>query len=96
MNRDVIWCVVILIILCIICSIASVFWERQNWDWYIPGLEHSTSPSQTDVDERSWALTPKASFINGFFIFLTMVILLQILIPISLYVTIEIVKLIQV
>ena len=96
MNRDVIWCVVILIILCIICAVASVFWERQHDDWYVPDLSHVTGADQTRAEPRSSQMTLRDAFINGFFIFLTMVILLQILIPISLYVTIEIVKLIQV
>jgi phospholipid-translocating ATPase len=87
MNRDVIWCVVLLIILCLSAAVASVLWERETssvvWtDWY--------NKKGGDVEES------RNNFSAGFFIFLTMVILLQILIPISLYVSIELVKLAQV
>merc|ERR1712130_13656 len=95
MNRDVIWCVVILLILCIICAVASVLWERDNSAWYVPDLSLVTGSAENRFVGVS-EMTVRDAFVNGFFIFLTMIILLQILIPISLYVTIEIVKLCQV
>lgn len=87
MNRDVIWCVVILMSLCITGAIASSLWERDNSEkhWYI-SKQPGSSESFNTYD----------GVLNGFFTFLRMVVLLQILIPLSLYITIEIVKLIHV
>ena len=88
MNRDVIWCVVILLILCMSGAVAGVLWERDartsqlTGNWYIP--------SEGDTTENKNEL-----FLLGFYMFLRMVVLLQILIPLSLYITIEIVKLFQ-
>ncbi|CBY21145.1 unnamed protein product [Oikopleura dioica] len=88
MNRDVIWCVVILLILCMSGAVAGVLWERDartsqlTGNWYIP--------SEGDSTENKNEL-----FLVGFYMFLRMVVLLQILIPLSLYITIEIVKLFQ-
>lgn len=88
MNRDVIWCVVILLILCMSGAVAGVLWERDartsqlTGNWYIP--------SEGDTTENKNEL-----FLVGFYMFLRMVVLLQILIPLSLYITIEIVKLFQ-
>ena len=80
MNRDIILFAGLLILMCCSTSAASVIYQEQNQAWYFP--------SQSNQNGQL--------FIHGFFVFLTMVILLQILIPISLYVSIELVKLVQV
>ncbi|XP_059487582.1 phospholipid-transporting ATPase VA isoform X2 [Neocloeon triangulifer] len=81
MNRDVVWCVVILVVLCIIGAIGCRFW-----------LSSVTSSTY-------WPL-----FITEYFspayeavlTFWTYVIILQVMIPLSLYVTIEMTKILQV
>ena len=80
---------------CIICAVTSVLWERDNSAWYVPDLSLVTGSAENRFVGVS-EMTVRDAFVNGFFIFLTMIILLQILIPISLYVTIEIIKLCQV
>ena len=79
MNRDIILFAGLLVLMCCSTSAASVIYQEQNTAWYFP--------SQSNQNGQL--------FIHGFFVFLTMVILLQILIPISLYVSIELVKLVH-
>ena len=80
MNRDIILFAVLLIIMCCSAAAASVVIQERDFDWYLPPQSNQNGQL----------------FIHGFFVFLTMVILLQILIPISLYVSLELVKLVQV
>lgn len=86
MNTDVIWCVVLLIIMCLIGAVGNGVWAA-----------YQSRINQTVLfippTEENETLSPALS---GFYMFWTMVILLQVLIPISLYVSIEIVKVGQV
>ncbi|BET01538.1 E1-E2 ATPase [Nesidiocoris tenuis] len=81
-NRDVIWCVVMLVFLCVLGSIGSKLWL----DAY-QGLP--------DLPLFITNTAPNDSF-EAFLNFWTFVIILQTMIPLSLYVTIEMAKLLQV
>ncbi|KOC66842.1 putative phospholipid-transporting ATPase VD [Habropoda laboriosa] len=80
MNKDVIWCVVILVILCVIGATGCRFW-LSDYDGltFVPFIPHLQDPNYESM------LT-----------FWTFVIILQVMIPLSLYVTIEMAKVGQV
>ncbi|XP_067949362.1 phospholipid-transporting ATPase VA-like isoform X2 [Watersipora subatra] len=87
MNRDVIWCLVILLFLCFFSAIGSGVWLSEHWDTpdavpYIPfedGVRNESNPA-----------------LEGFLRFWTFIIIYQVMIPLSLYATLEIVKSCQV
>uniref|UniRef100_A0A8D2L9A8 Phospholipid-transporting ATPase n=1 Tax=Varanus komodoensis TaxID=61221 RepID=A0A8D2L9A8_VARKO len=85
MNVSVLWCVLILITMCLLSAICHGIWVWQYDDkkkavFDVPG------PSG-----KYWS-----PFQAAFYLFLTMIIVFQVLIPISLYVSIEVVKVCQV
>ncbi|PSN32447.1 hypothetical protein C0J52_17592, partial [Blattella germanica] len=82
MNLDVIWCVLILFVLCVIGAVGCKLW-LSSYETY---------------DNHSVPFIPLASspVHEGFLGFWTFIIILQVMIPLSLYVTIEMAKLIQV
>ncbi|KAG5676651.1 hypothetical protein PVAND_006470 [Polypedilum vanderplanki] len=80
MNIDVVWCVIILILLCAVGAIGCYLW-LSKFSGEIPFL---TSFDMADPKKES------------FYMFLRLIIILQILIPLALYVTIEVCKLFQV
>lgn len=84
MNVDIFFCVGLLFIMCLIGAIGHGVWNGTF-------VEHPSLYFIPDVNGNY--LAPALS---GFYMFLTMIILLQVLIPISLYVSIEFVKLGQV
>ncbi|XP_007947635.1 phospholipid-transporting ATPase VD [Orycteropus afer afer] len=82
-NTDVLWCVLLLIIMCFTGALGHGIWLSRYKDtpfFNIPGPD-------------GHVISP---VLAGFYMFWTMIILLQVLIPISLYVSIEIVKLGQI
>ncbi|XP_048348215.1 phospholipid-transporting ATPase VB isoform X2 [Sphaerodactylus townsendi] len=83
MNIDIFFCVGLLIIMCLVGAVGHGIWN---------GL-FLEPPLYIIPDINGNYLAPAVA---GFYMFLTMIILLQILIPISLYVSIELVKLGQV
>ncbi|EHB07732.1 Putative phospholipid-transporting ATPase VB [Heterocephalus glaber] len=83
MNMDIFFCIGILFLMCLSGAIGHSFWN---------GTFKEHPPF--DVPDANGNFLPPA--LGGFYIFLTMIILLQVLIPISLYVSIELVKLGQV
>lgn len=84
MNGDIIWCIVILIVLCTFSALGRKFWLEDYTG------DHSRVPFlTTDVK-------PPLEFLSFIWIFFTFMILYQMIIPISLYVTIEMVKLGQI
>lgn len=82
MNMEVIWCVVVLCLLCFIGAVGSGLWLG-TFTEYVPFLNTLTFEATNPGFE-------------GFLTFWTFVIILQIIIPLSLYVTIEMTKLAQV
>ncbi|XP_030646946.1 probable phospholipid-transporting ATPase VA [Chanos chanos] len=84
MNVDVFWCVIILLVMCLFCAIGHGLWMYQYGDKR-PVFD-VLSPEGTD-------LSPALSAI---YLFLTLIIVFQVLVPISLFVSIEIVKICQV
>nr|XP_019596286.1 PREDICTED: probable phospholipid-transporting ATPase VB isoform X1 [Rhinolophus sinicus]XP_019596295.1 PREDICTED: probable phospholipid-transporting ATPase VB isoform X1 [Rhinolophus sinicus] len=83
MNTDVFFCIGLLFLMCLIGAVGHSLWNRSF-------REHPPF----DVPDAKGGFLPLA--LGGFYMFLTMIILLQVLIPISLYVSIELVKLGQV
>ncbi|XP_026503733.1 probable phospholipid-transporting ATPase VD isoform X2 [Terrapene carolina triunguis] len=82
-NTDVLWCVLLLILMCLIGALGHGIW-----------LSSYSEMPLFNVPEPDGKSTPPA--LAGFYMFWTMIILLQVLIPISLYVSIEVVKLGQI
>ncbi|XP_015605416.1 probable phospholipid-transporting ATPase VD isoform X2 [Cephus cinctus] len=80
MNLDVVWCVVILVVLCIVGAAGCRLWLST----YTSGLPVPFLP------------TPQDPSYEGMLTFWTFVIILQVMIPLSLYVTIEMAKVGQV
>ncbi|KAG8453638.1 hypothetical protein GDO86_000320 [Hymenochirus boettgeri] len=83
LNADILWSVLLLITMCLVGAVGHGIW--------LAGF--SESPI-FNLPEQAGRQTPPA--LAGFYMFWTMIILLQVLIPISLYVSIEIVKLGQI
>ncbi|XP_027697849.1 probable phospholipid-transporting ATPase VB isoform X2 [Vombatus ursinus] len=83
MNIDIFFCVWILFLMCLIGAIGHSLWKRTFSE--IPPF---------DVPDANGSF-PSIG-LQGFYMFLTLIILLQTLIPVSLYVSIELVKLGQV
>ncbi|RZF38045.1 hypothetical protein LSTR_LSTR006444 [Laodelphax striatellus] len=79
-NEDIMWCVVILLVFC--CLGAS-----GSWLWL------STFPLNTSIPFLPYTGSPGY---EGFLTFWTFIIILQVMIPLSLYVTVEMAKLLQV
>ncbi|CAG5044770.1 unnamed protein product [Parnassius apollo] len=82
MNTDVIWCVLVLLFLCCTGAVGCKIW----YDQYSP-LLYKVTPFITYADKPAY---------EGLLIFWTFIIVLQVMIPVSLYVTIEMTKLLQV
>ncbi|XP_065553846.1 phospholipid-transporting ATPase VD isoform X4 [Lathamus discolor] len=82
-NTDILWCVLLLILMCLTGAIGHGIWLSR----------YSEIPFFT-IPEPDGKLIPPT--LAAFNVFWTMIILLQVLIPISLYVSIEIVKLGQI
>uniref|UniRef100_A0A8C3LRP7 Phospholipid-transporting ATPase n=1 Tax=Chrysolophus pictus TaxID=9089 RepID=A0A8C3LRP7_CHRPC len=82
-NSDILWCVLLLILMCLAGAIGHGIWLSRYSE--IPFF------NIPEPDGKSIS-----SMLAGFNMFWTMIILLQVLIPISLYVSIEIVKLGQI
>ncbi|KAJ7408832.1 putative phospholipid-transporting ATPase VA [Willisornis vidua] len=85
MNADVLWCVLILLIMCLFSAIGHGLWvwqygEKKKPIFDVPGPDGKY-------------LSPVLASV---YLFLTVIIVFQVLIPISLYVSIEIVKICQV
>ncbi|NXW03727.1 AT10A ATPase, partial [Fregetta grallaria] len=85
MNADVLWCVLILLIMCLFSAIGHGLWvwqygEKKKPVFDVPGPDGKY-------------LSPVLASV---YLFLTVIIVFQVMIPISLYVSIEIVKICQV
>ncbi|XP_041121816.1 phospholipid-transporting ATPase VD-like isoform X2 [Polyodon spathula] len=83
LNVDVLWSVVLLLLMCLTTAIGHGIW-----------LNNFAEDPPFVVPEPNGKQTQPA--LAGFYMFWTMIIVLQVLIPISLYVSIEIVKLGQI
>ncbi|CAH0663442.1 unnamed protein product [Chilo suppressalis] len=82
MNTDVIWCVLVLLFLCCAGAVGCKVWLDQ----YSPHIAKFT-PFIPNSGKPAY---------EGLLIFWTYIIVLQVMIPVSLYVTIEMTKLLQV
>lgn len=84
LNRDVIWCVIILLFLCFFCAAGSALWLGQYEDsTVIPFIPY----------ESKEQFNP---YFQAFVVFFTYIIIFQSVIPLPLYVSLEIIKLLQV
>ncbi|KAL1116082.1 hypothetical protein AAG570_005577 [Ranatra chinensis] len=81
MNLDVMWCVVILLLLCSFGSIGSKVW-LSSFSTLLPSIP--------------FIIGSTSSTYEAWLTFWTFIIILQVMIPLSLYVTIEMTKLLQV
>ncbi|KAM9376956.1 phospholipid-transporting ATPase VB isoform 2-T2 [Pholidichthys leucotaenia] len=79
LNKDVFFCLLLLFTMCIIGSLGNFLWLEA-----LPGVPPYLVPDSNGHLDRPT--------LSSFYMFFTMIILLQILIPISLYVSIELVK----
>ncbi|XP_068799066.1 phospholipid-transporting ATPase VD isoform X4 [Struthio camelus] len=82
-NTDILWCVLLLILMCLTGAVGHGIWLSR----------YSEIPFFNIPEPDGKSIPPTLA---GFNMFWTMIILLQVLIPISLYVSIEIVKLGQI
>ncbi|KAM4621664.1 phospholipid-transporting ATPase VB [Polymixia lowei] len=83
LNTDVMFCVILLFIMCLVGAVGHFIWLKA-----LPSIPPYLVPdSHGHLD---------APALSGFYMFFTMIILLQVVIPISLYVSIELVKVGQV
>ncbi|XP_017214606.1 phospholipid-transporting ATPase VB [Danio rerio] len=83
MNTDVLFCVLLLFFMCLIGALGHAIWLET----------FSTMPSYIVPDSNGNYIS---SALAGFYMFFTMIILLQVMIPVSLYVSIELVKMGQI
>ncbi|XP_053082768.1 phospholipid-transporting ATPase VB isoform X2 [Acinonyx jubatus] len=83
MNTDIFFCIGLLFLMCLVGAVGHSLWN---------GTFEEHPPF--DVPDAKGNFLPLA--LRGFYMFLTMIILLQVLIPISLYISIELVKLGQI
>lgn len=84
LNRDVIWCVIILLFLCFFCAAGSALWLGQYTD-------------STQIMFIPYESTEQFNpYFNAFIVFFTYIIIFQSVIPLPLYVSLEIIKLLQV
>eukprot|EP00079_Xenopus_tropicalis_P008511 XP_002931688.1 PREDICTED: probable phospholipid-transporting ATPase VA isoform X1 [Xenopus tropicalis] len=84
MNKDVFWCVLILLIMCLFSAVGHALWVWQYGE---------KRPVFDVLGSDGKYVKP---FLSAVYLFFTMIIVLQVLIPVSLYVSIEIVKICQV
>uniref|UniRef100_A0AAV2KYM5 Phospholipid-transporting ATPase n=2 Tax=Knipowitschia caucasica TaxID=637954 RepID=A0AAV2KYM5_KNICA len=84
MNVDVFWCVIILLVMCLFVAVGHGLWMFQYGD------------KRPVFDVLSPEGTNLSPVMSALYLFLTMIIVFQVLIPISLFVSIEIVKICQV
>uniref|UniRef100_A0AAX7T1R9 Phospholipid-transporting ATPase n=1 Tax=Astatotilapia calliptera TaxID=8154 RepID=A0AAX7T1R9_ASTCA len=84
MNVDVFWCVIILLVMCLFAAVGHGLWMFQYGD------------NRPVFDVLSPEGTNLSPIMSAIYLFLTMIIVFQVLIPISLFVSIEIVKICQV
>ena len=80
MNLDIIWCVVILVVLCVVGAAGCRLWLS----------------AYTNVASVPFLPILQEPTYEGMLTFWTFVIILQVMIPLSLYVTIEMAKVVQV
>lgn len=95
MNIEVIWCVVILFVMCLVSAVGSGLWQGHYETNATKGLVPFIPPESFEASLSSLRLSNNAHWV-GFISFWTFVIIYQVIIPISLYVTIEIIKLMQI
>ncbi|XP_041438313.1 phospholipid-transporting ATPase VA isoform X2 [Xenopus laevis] len=84
MNKDVFWCVLILLMMCLFSAVGHALWVWQYGE---------KRPVFDVLGSDGKYVKP---FLSAVYLFFTMIIVLQVLIPVSLYVSIEIVKICQV
>ncbi|XP_053599643.1 phospholipid-transporting ATPase VD [Plodia interpunctella] len=86
MNTDVIWCILVLLFLCCAGAVGCKLWLDQYY-------KQSDAKSYENIP---FLPTSDKPAYEGLLIFWTYIIILQVMIPVSLYVTIEMAKLVQV
>ncbi|XP_071088418.1 phospholipid-transporting ATPase VD-like [Haliotis cracherodii] len=87
-NRDVIWCVILLLFLCFFCAIGSGIW-LSNFNGLTDNTNYVPFIPFGDLDKFS-------PVYQGFIVFWTYIIIFQTVIPLPMYVSLELVKIAQV
>lgn len=87
-NRDVIWCVILLLFLCFFCAIGSGIWLA-DYNNLTDNTNLVPFISFGDLDQYS-------PLYQGFIVFWTYIVIFQSVIPLPLYVSLELVKLGQI
>ncbi|KAF0039437.1 hypothetical protein F2P81_007672 [Scophthalmus maximus] len=83
LNTDVIFCVILLFVMCLVGAVGHFVWLQS-----LPSVPPYLVPHSAGLLDSPG--------LSGFYMFFTLIILLQVLIPISLYVSIELVKIGQI
>nr|XP_056711067.1 phospholipid-transporting ATPase VD [Euleptes europaea] len=83
-NSHILWCVLLLLVMCSVGAVGKGTWLNRYPEPPLYGITDSTG---------NQVVTPA---LGAFYLFWRMIILLQVLIPVSLYVSIELVKLGQI
>ncbi|XP_046562486.1 phospholipid-transporting ATPase VB-like [Haliotis rubra] len=87
-NQDVIWCVILLLFLCFFCAIGSGIW-LSNFNGLTDNTNYVPFIPFGDLDKFS-------PVYQGFIVFWTYIIIFQTVIPLPMYVSLELVKIAQV
>lgn len=95
MNIEVMWCVVILFLMCLISATGSGLWQGYHQTNSSLGLVPFLPPQESHASQARVRQLNSPVWV-GFISFWTFIIIYQVIIPISLYVTIEVIKLMQV
>ncbi|KAK3855690.1 hypothetical protein Pcinc_037925, partial [Petrolisthes cinctipes] len=95
MNVQVAWCVVILFLMCLVSATGSGLWQNAYEMNATQGLVPFIPQEPSDTSRFRVSLANNSMWV-GFISFWTFIIIYQVIIPISLYVTIEVIKLMQI
>ncbi|XP_046566596.1 phospholipid-transporting ATPase VD-like [Haliotis rubra] len=87
-NQDVIWCVILLLFLCFFCAIGSGIW-LSNFNGLTDNTNYVPFIPFGDLDKFN-------PVYQGFIVFWTYIIIFQTVIPLPMYVSLELVKIAQV
>jgi len=95
MNKALIFIFVLQAILCIVAAVLRGYYYKENSLLYVDGSEYSKDSDDDFFSEISFGYTQHKYGWESFFNYFTYLLLLNTMIPISLIITLEVVKLIQ-
>ena len=95
MNKALIFIFILQAILCIVAAVLRGYYYKENSLLYVDGSEYSKDSNDDFFSEVSFGYTQHKYGWESFFNYFTYLLLLNTMIPISLIITLEVVKLIQ-